>query len=414
MCSRSASHRVGDDCRNRAGSNEIDDRGYTRRLQRRPTPVGERDGSLVAEVMNGMSVEVEECPGLSLHRRIVGGGKLASMTRNRRILLATRPEGLVSEDCLDRVEEPIPVPGDGEVLLRVLSLSVDPTNRVWMREEDSYLPAVEIGAVVRAAGVAQVVESRREGFATGDLVMGMPGWQDYWLLTDDGMANVIPPGLEINDLLSIYGSTGVTAWFGIEDVCELEQGETFVVSGAAGGVGSIAGQLAKIKGAGTVVGIAGSDEKCRWVVEDLGFDACINYKTEDVAARLVEWCPKGIDVYFDNVGGGILDAALANLAIGARVACCGAISTYNAAAPVGITHTDNLIMRRARMQGFLILDYVDRFVEAIMGLAPLVAEGRLQYATEVVNGLEQAPSTLNRLFTGDHTGKLIVKVSEPS
>ena len=170
----------------------------------------------------------------------------------------------------------MPVPGDGDVLLRVLSLSVDPTNRVWMREEDSYLPAVEIGAVVRAAGVAQVVESHREGFATGDLVMGMPGWQDYWLLTDDAMANVIPPGLAINDLLSIYGSTGVTAWFGIEDVCELETGETFVVSGAAGGVGSIAGQLAKLKGAGTVVGIAGSDEKCRWVVEDLGFDACIN------------------------------------------------------------------------------------------------------------------------------------------
>ena len=336
------------------------------------------------------------------------------MTVNRRILLAARPHGLVTEDCLARVEEPVPSLAEGEVLLRVLSLSVDPTNRVWMREEDSYLPAVEIGAVVRAAGLGRVVESRREGFAVGDLVLGMPGWQDYWLLGPDDLANVIPPGLEVNDLLSIYGATGLTAWFGLEDVCRLETGESFVVSGAAGGVGSVVGQLAKIKGAGTVVGIAGTDEKCRWVVEDLGFDACINYKTEDVAARLVELCPDGIDVYFDNVGGEILDAALANLAIGARIACCGAISTYTADVPVGVANTANLIMKRARMQGFLILDYVDRFLDAILALAPLVAEGRITYATEVVDGLEHAPETLNRLFTGDHTGKLIIKVSEPT
>jgi NADPH-dependent curcumin reductase CurA len=233
-------------------------------------------------------------------------------------------------------------------------------------------------------------------------------------LSGDDLGNVIPPGLEINDLLSIYGSTGVTAWFGVGDVCALEPGDAFVVSGAAGGVGSIAGQLAKLKGAGIVVGIAGSDDKCRWVVDTLGFDACINYKTEDVAARLVELCPEGIDVYFDNVGGTILDAVLSNLAIGARIAVCGAISTYNTDTPIGITNTANLIMKRARMEGFLILDYVDRFLEAIMGLAPLVAEGKLIYATEVVDGLEHAPETLNRLFTGDHTGKLIIKVSDPS
>ncbi len=335
-------------------------------------------------------------------------------TMNRRILLASRPLGIVTEECLRRVEEPIPTPADGEVLLRVLSLSVDPTNRIWMREEDSYLPAVAIGAVVRAAGLAQVVESKREGFATGDLVLGMPGWQDYWLLAGDAMANVVPPGLEINDLLSIYGGTGVTAWFGVEDICELKAGESFVVSGAAGGVGSVAGQLAKLKGAGIVVGIAGSDDKCRWVVDELGFDACINYKTEDVGARLVELCPDGIDVYFDNVGGEILDAVLTNLAIGARIAVCGAISTYNSDDPIGVKNTANLIMKRARMEGFLILDYVDRFLEAILGLAPLVAAGTLKYATEVVEGLEHAPETLNRLFTGDHTGKLIVRVSDPS
>ena len=333
------------------------------------------------------------------------------MTTNRRILLAARPHGLVSDECLSRVEAPVPEPAEGEVLLRVLALSVDPTNRVWMREEDSYLPAVEIGAVVRAAGLAEVMESRREGFAPGDLVLGMPGWQEYWLLGPGDLANVVPPGLEPTDLLSIYGATGLTAWFGVEDVCRLQAGETFVVSGAAGGVGSVAGQLARERGAGLVVGVAGTDEKCRWVVEDLGFDACINYRTEDVAARLVELCPDGIDVYFDNVGGEILDAVLANLAIGARVACCGAISTYTLDELPGVRNTPNLIMKRARMEGFLILDYVDRFFDAIMALAPLVAEGRITYATEIVEGLEHAPATLNRLFTGDHTGKLIVRVA---
>jgi len=334
------------------------------------------------------------------------------MTVNRRILLAARPSGLVTEDCLRRVEEPVPEPADGEVLLRVLALSVDPTNRVWMREADSYLPAVEIGAVVRAAGLARVVSSRREGFAEGDLVLGMPGWQDYWLLGADDLANVVPPGLEPDDLLSIYGATGVTAWFGVEDVCAMRDGDNFVVSGAAGGVGSIAGQLAKLKGASPVVGIAGTDEKCRWVVEDLGFDACINYRTEDVAARLAELCPDGIDVYFDNVGGEILDAVLDNLALGARIALCGAISTYNQDEPTGVRNTPNLIMQRGRMEGFIILDYVDRFLEAILALAPLVAEGKLQYAVESVDGLEHAPETLNRLFTGDHTGKLIIRVSD--
>jgi NADPH-dependent curcumin reductase len=331
---------------------------------------------------------------------------------NRRILLKARPHGLVTEDCLDRVTEPVPTAADGEVVARVLALSVDPTNRVWMREEDSYLPAVELGAVVRAAGLARVVESRREGFAPGDLVMGMPGWQDYWVIGADDMANVVPPGLEVADVLSIYGGTGMTAWFGVEDVCALLPGEVFVVSGAAGAVGSVAGQLAKAKGAGKVIGLAGSPEKCRWVVEDLGFDECIDYKAEDVPARLAELAPDGIDVYFDNVGGEILDAVLGNLAIGARIAFCGAISTYNLDDVPGIRNYPNLIMQRARIQGFLILDYIDRFVEGVMGLLPLVAEGKVQYAVEIVEGLEHAPEALNRLFTGDHTGKLIVQVSD--
>lgn len=336
------------------------------------------------------------------------------MTVNRRILLTARPDGLVSADCLDHVEEPVPSIEDGEVLVRVLSLSVDPTNRVWMREEDSYLPAIRIGDVVRAAGLGEVVESRRDGYAAGDLVMGLPGWQDYWTVTGDDAAQVVPPGIAAEDMLSIYGGTGVTAYFGLLEIGKPQPGETVVVSGAAGGVGSVAGQIAKIKDAGRVVGIAGSDEKCRWVVEDLGFDACINYKTEDVGARLREECPDGIDVYFDNVGGAILDAVLLAINTFARIVMCGAISEYNLAESPGIKNYTELIMQRGRMEGFIILDYVDRFIEAIMELVAWVAEGRIKYAVEVVDGLEHAPDALNRLFTGDHSGKLIVRVSEPS
>ncbi|MGZ7018262.1 MAG: NADP-dependent oxidoreductase [Acidimicrobiia bacterium] len=336
------------------------------------------------------------------------------MTVNRRILLADRPDGLVTEDCLQRVEEPIPLIADGEALVRVLSLSVDPTNRVWMREEDSYLPAIRIGDVVRAAGLGEVVESRNPAYSPGDLVMGLPGWQDYWTLTAGDAGQVVPPGIAVEDMLSIYGVTGVTAYFGLLEIGQPKPGETVVVSGAAGGVGSVAGQIARIKEAGRVVGIAGTDEKCRWVVDDLGFDACINYKTEDVAQRLREECPDGIDVYFDNVGGAILDAVLGQINIGARIPLCGAISEYTLAESPGIKNYKALIMQRGRMEGFIILDYVDRFLEAIMELAPWVAEGRIKYAVEVVDGLEHAPDALNRLFTGDHSGKLIVRVSEPS
>lgn len=332
--------------------------------------------------------------------------------RNRRILLTARPDGLVGPDCLTAEDGPVPSPGEGEAVVRLAYLSIDPTNRVWMREEDSYLPAIRIGDVVRCAGLGVVTESRNPAYTPGDLVLGLLGWQEY-AVVDSGerSAQVIPPGLAPTDVLSIYGSTGLTAWFGVHDVARVVEGDVFVVSGAAGGVGSVAGQLAAIAGA-RVIGIAGSAEKCRWVTEDLGFDACIDYRREDVPARLAELCPDGIDVYFDNVGGAILDAALANLAIGARVALCGAISSYTAAEPPAVRNTFELVSRRARMEGFLLLDYVDRFPEAVMGLLPLVLEGRVRHAVEVVEGLERAPETLNRLFTGDHTGKLLVRVSD--
>ncbi len=335
------------------------------------------------------------------------------MTTNRRILLAARPDGLVTDDCLRWHDESLGDLAHGEARARVLMLSVDPTNRIWMREEDSYLPAVELGDVVRAAGIGQVTESRLDGYQPGDLVVGLPGWQEHWTFDAETGANVIPPGLPLEDILSIYGATGVTAYFGLLEIGQPKPGETVVVSGAAGGVGSVAGQLAKIHEAGNVVGIAGTDEKCRWVVDDLGFDACINYKTEDVDARLRELCPDGIDVFFDNVGGEILDTVLGQINLHARIVMCGAISEYNKSEPTGLKNYMQLLIQRGRMEGFIILDYAERFPEAIMALLPWVAEGRITYAVEVVDGLDAAPATLNRLFTGDHAGKLIVKLSEP-
>ena len=334
------------------------------------------------------------------------------MTTNRRILLVQRPDGLVTDDCLQWDDEALPGLVDGQARARVLALSVDPTNRIWMREEDSYLPAVPIGDVVRAAGIGQVTESRNDGYQPGDLVVGLPGWQEHWTFGGDDGPAVVPPGIPIEDILSIYGATGVTAYFGLLEIGDPKPGETVVVSGAAGGVGSVAGQLAKIQDAGRVVGVAGTDEKCRWVVDDLGCDACLNDKTEDVETRLRELCPDGIDVYFDNVGGEILDAVLGQINIGARIVMCGAISEYNKAQPDGLKRYTELIMQRGRMEGFIILDYADRFPEAIMALLPWVAEGRIKYEVEVVDGLDAAPATLNRLFTGDHRGKLIVRLAE--
>jgi NADPH-dependent curcumin reductase CurA len=334
------------------------------------------------------------------------------MPTNRRILLARRPDGLVTDADFEVVEEPVPTLEDGEALVRTLALSVDPTNRVWMREEDSYLPAIELGAVVRAAGIGTVVESKVDKFAAGDLVTGLCGWQDYWTVTADTMANVLPAGLPVEDLLSIYGVTGITAYIGMLDVCGLREGDGVVVSGAAGGVGSVAGQIARIKGASIVVGTAGTPAKCKWVVEELGFDACINYRSEPMGERLGELFPDGVDVYFDNVGGPTLDAVLSNLALGARIGLCGAISSYTRSAPLPVYNTPNLVMQRGRMQGFIILDHIDKFPEAVMELVGWVAQGLIKYRVEVVDGLERAPETLNRLFTGEHEGKLVVRVSD--
>jgi NADPH-dependent curcumin reductase len=331
------------------------------------------------------------------------------MTLNRRILLAARPEGAVSDRTFQQESAELPALADGELLVKTLCLSIDPTIRGWI-ERDTYLPAVKVGEVVRSGGIGEVVESRHPGFKAGDRVFGLLGWQEYSVHGAKAQLNPVPPGVPITDALSVLGVTGITAYFGLLDIGKPEQGQTVVVSGAAGATGSVAGQIAKLRGC-RVVGIAGRPEKCRWITEELGFDAAIDYKNEPVTKRIFETCPQGVDVFFDNVGGPILDAVLANLALRARVVLCGAISQYNQLdAAYGPKNYVNLIGRRAKMEGFIVLDYRERYLEAIMQLAGWVAEGKIKHKVSVLEGLERAPEALGRLFSGDHDGKLLVKL----
>jgi NADPH-dependent curcumin reductase CurA len=331
---------------------------------------------------------------------------------NRRLVLNERPSGMVDEGTVRLVEEAVPQPGPAGALVRVRYLSIDPTIRTWMNDAPGYLPAIGIGDVVRGGGIGEVLESTSDRYQVGDLVFGMTGWQDYVVADEEaGAMQVIPAGIDPLVALSVFGVTGMTAYFGLIDVGQVAEGDTVVVSGAAGATGSVVGQLARIKGAGKVVGIAGTAEKCAWLVDELGFDAAVNYRTQKVAAVLREQCPGGIDLYFDNVGGDILDICLGQLALKGRVVLCGAISTYNdTGPPKGPANYRNLIVVRGRMEGFLILDYLARFPEAQMAMAGWVAEGRIKHSEHVVEGLERAPDALNLLFTGGNTGKVIVRV----
>jgi NADPH-dependent curcumin reductase len=331
--------------------------------------------------------------------------------RNRRLVLAERPTGMVDERTTRLEEEDVPAPADGEALARVRFISIDPTIRTWMNDAPGYLPPIAIDEVVRAAGVAEIVESNSDRYAAGDLVFGMTGWQDY-LLADEGERQLqpLPEGVPPTTALSAFGVTGMTAYFGMLDVGKLEEGDVVVVSGAAGATGSTAGQIAKAKGAAKVIGIAGGPRKCAYIKDELGFDEAIDYKSENVAARLHEVAPDGIDLYFDNVGGEILDACLANIALRGRIVLCGAISGYNESEARGPANYSMLIIRRGRMEGFIILDYFDRFPEAQAEMAGWLASGTVKASEHLVEGLEHAPDALNLLFTGGNTGKVIVKV----
>jgi NADPH-dependent curcumin reductase CurA len=321
---------------------------------------------------------------------------------------------MVQETDFTWAEEPVPTVGPGQVLVRNLYLSMDPTQRGWM-SRDTYIPAMAVGDVVRSFGVGQVVGSRHDGFKQGDVVQGGVGWQDY-LLTDGGGPLPIvrlPAGVDIPLAMSVLGLTGVTAYFGLLEVGRPKEGETVVVSGAAGATGSVVGQIAKIEGC-RVVGIAGGPDKCGWLTGEAGFDAAIDYKGERVDRRLRELCPNGIDVFFDNVGGEVLDAALANLAMRGRVVICGAIAGYNEKVPPpGPRNYLSLLVQRGRMEGFIILDYMDRAGEAVAALSRWVREGKLRHREDIQEGLENAPATLRRLFEGKNRGKQLLRIAEP-
>jgi NADPH-dependent curcumin reductase CurA len=334
---------------------------------------------------------------------------------NRQWLLAVRPVGMVSPANFEFREVPAPVPGPGEILVRNLFLSFDPAMRGWMEDRPSYIPPVGLGEVMRAGGVGQIVESRSPDYKVGDLVQGMLGWQEYSLAARGGLmsATVLPKGMPPTWPLGVCGITGLTAYFGLLDLGQPKPGNTVVVSGAAGATGSVAAQIARIQGCRTV-GIAGGAEKCRWLTETARLDAAIDYKREDVTQRLRQLCPKGIDVYFDNVGGEILDAALANLAQRARVVLCGGISGYNEATPPpGPRNLMNLVITRSRMEGFIVIDYAARFGEGVAKLAQWVGEGKLAHAEDVQHGLENAPKTFLRLFQGKNLGKQLLKIADP-
>jgi NADPH-dependent curcumin reductase CurA len=330
---------------------------------------------------------------------------------NRSLVLRRRPEGLVEADDFELVTTPLPELEDGDALMQVLYLSMDATVRTWLNRGEGYLPAVELGEVVRCSGIGRVVASRCPAYEVGAIVYGLPGWTEYGVCRDDLFSNKVAAGTALRPMLSVYGATGAAAYFGLLEIGELHDGETVVVSAAAGATGSLAGQIAKIKGC-RVVGIAGSDDKCRWVVDELGFDGCINYRTEDVTNRLKELCPDRVDVYFDNVGGPILDAVLGRLAQHGRVVLCGAIAVYNQQGrPPGPSNYLNLISRRGTMRGFITLDYTERYGESAAQLGAWAAEGRLRWREEILEGLEHAPDALNLLFTGGNTGKVIVQVA---
>lgn len=331
--------------------------------------------------------------------------------KNRQWLLARRPQGAIQDSDFKLVETDVPALGEGEALVRTLMLSCDPTQRGWIAM-DTYLPAVPIGEVVRSLGAGRVVASNNPGFAVGDIVTGFTGWQDYVVIGPKGQFAKLPPGAPLELALSALGMNGVTAYFGLIDVGRPVEGETVVVSGAAGATGSLVGQIARIKGC-RAIGIAGGKEKCRWLVDEAGFDAAIDYKAEDVPARLKDLCPKGIDIYFDNVGGDILDAALARLAMRGRVVLCGAIANYNATEqPPGPKNYLNLLVQRGRMEGFIVLDYMPRAAEAIGALSGWLQSGRLKSKVDVQQGLENAPATLRRLFDGRNDGKQLLRVAE--
>jgi NADPH-dependent curcumin reductase len=338
---------------------------------------------------------------------------------NHQIRLAARPEGLPKLSDWSFTQESVPEPQDGGVLVQVLCISLDPAMRGWMNEGKSYIPPVGIGEVMRAGGIGKVIASKNPSFAVGDVVNVGTGVQEYVLITQEqikrsGMFKIDLRAGSMTQWLNVLGMPGMTGYFGLMDIGQPKQGETLVVSGAAGAVGQTVGQLAKLKGC-RVVGIAGGPTKCEWVVKELGFDACIDYKAGPNAVKdgLKQHCPNGVDIYFDNVGGEILDTVLTRINKKARIIICGAISQYNATSAVqGPKNYLSLLVNRARMEGMVVFDYADRYPTAITEMAGYLKAGTMKSKEDVVDGLNTFPETLLKLFKGENFGKLVLRVAE--
>jgi NADPH-dependent curcumin reductase CurA len=327
---------------------------------------------------------------------------------NRQWLLRARPVGMVKESDFELRTAPIPAPAEGQLLIRSRWLAFEPAMRGWIEDRPNYIPPVPLGDVMRGVAVGEVIESRLEGYAPGDLVTGMTGWQEWAL--GDGALRKLPPGTDPRLALSVLGLTGITAYFGLLELGRPRESDQVVISGAAGATGSVVGQIAKRKGC-RVIGIAGGPEKCAWLTGEAHFDAAIDYKSEDVDARLSALCPDGIDLFFDNVGGPVLDEVLARIARGARIVLCGAISRYNAEEPPpGPRNYYRLVAQRGRMEGFVVLDYLPRAGEAIADLAAWVADGSIAWKADVQKGFENVPRTLLRLYSGANFGKQLLEL----
>jgi len=335
------------------------------------------------------------------------------MTTNRKWILRRRPVGELREGDLELIEEALGELVDGQVRVRTVYLSLDPTNRIWMSEMNAYMPPVAIGDGMRGGSLGVVMESRHPDLSAGAVVnTGLAEWALYNDLPGE-QVTVLPdiPGVPLTAFMGPLGATGMTAYFGLTDIGRPQAGETLVVSAAAGAVGSLVGQIGRIHGC-RVVGIAGSDDKCAWLTGTAGFDAAINHRSEDVGAALDRHCPDGIDINFENVGGAIMDAVMQRLNDFSRMPLCGLISSYNATEPVpGPYAFANLLMRRTLLKGFIVIDYRERFPQGMAAMAGWLMEGSLRFETDIVEGLEQAPASLERLFSGRNLGKLVVRVS---
>lgn len=332
---------------------------------------------------------------------------------NRQFRLKSRPTGRIETGHFDLVEENLPEISDGEALVRTLYLSLDPTNRIWMSDMDQYMPPVGIGEVMRGGGIGQVVKSKSPRYPEGAIVSGLTGWQDYCVADEGARAmSVLPEGLPVDlpVMLGACGMTGLTAYFGLLELGKPEPGNTVLVSAAAGAVGSVVGQIAKIKGC-RAVGIAGGKDKCTHVVQDLGFDAAVDYKAADWRDQLAAATPDGIDVNFENVGGEIMEAVMGRMNLFSRMPLCGMISGYNTGEPMRADFSP-ILMRRITVRGFIVIDFMDKFAEGTMQLAQWVAEGKLKHRETIVEGLEKAPTAVNMLFDGTNIGKLVVKVAD--